>query len=565
MDYVDKALRYMNRVLTGKLAVCREVVQACERQQKDLIRKRFPYIFDRAKANRVCKFIELLKHAKGPLAGENIHLEDWQCFILTTIFGWVHRKTGYRRFSRAYAEIPRGNGKSAMSSGVALYMLCADGEQGADIYSFATTRQQARIVFDDAKAMARQSMADLQSAFGMEILANSILIPRTNSKFLPRSSQSGPNEGLNTHFACVDELHAHKTRELYDVVLKSLGKRAQGLFWSITTAGNNVEGICYEVRRTVKRILDGTVKGERQFGIIYTIDPDDDWRTEDALRKANPNYGISLNPADLLEDLNNALVNPSAENDYKTKRLDVWCNSQDAWLDMVRYRKCSRKVTLTDFVGCPCIYGLDLAAKIDIAALVRLFWRMEDGVFHYYVFPEFFLPQDTIRASGNSQYSGWVKTGLITEFPGPVIDLTAIQQYILSDLENFEILACAYDPWQASQLAQNLMAEGVPMVELGATVKNFSEPMKQVQSLIYEGRLHTDGNEVLEWMASNVVCHFDAKENIYPRKERPEDKIDGMVALIMAMNQAVFLNVEENYGETSQSEPLDWSCFSLDV
>ena len=561
MDHVDKALRYIDAVLSGKTPACAEVKQACERQKKDLKKKRFAYIFDRARANKVCKFIELLKHAKGPLAGQHIHLEDWQCFLLTTVFGWVDKKTGYRRFSRVYAEVPRGNGKSALSSGVALYMLCADGERGADIYSFATTRQQARIVFDDAKAMARQSLAELESAFGLKIFANDIQVPATYSKFLPRSSEAGTNEGLNSHFACVDELHAHKTRELYDVVLKSLGKRAQGLFWTITTAGNNLEGICYEVRRTLKKVLDGTIQNDSMFGVIYTIDPDDDWRTEAALKKANPNYGVSLNPKDLMSDLDNALVNASAENDYKTKRLDVWCNSQSAWLDMRKYRKCTVDVDISDFEGMPCIYGLDLAAKIDVAAVVRLFWRKEQDKVHYYVFPEFFLPSETIRQSCNSQYAGWAKQGLITEFDGPIIDLNAIQSFLLEDMSRFQVLACAYDPWQATQLSQNLLTEGAPMVQLSASVKNFSDPMKQVQALIYDKCLHTDGNPVMEWMASNVVCHYDAKDNIYPRKERPEDKIDGMVALIMAMNQAQFLNVEENYLDAS--EKVDWSVFSF--
>ena len=561
MDHVDKALRYIDGVLSGKIPVCKEVKQACERQKKDLRKKRFGYIFDRARANKVCRFIELLKHAKGPLAGQHIHLEDWQCFMLTTVFGWVDKKTGYRRFSRFYAEVPRGNGKSALSSGVALYMLCADGERGADIYSFATTRQQARIVFDDAKAMARQSLAELESAFGLKIFANDIQVPATYSKFLPRSSEAGTNEGLNSHFACVDELHAHKTRELYDVVLKSLGKRAQGLFWTITTAGNNLEGICYEVRRTLKKVLDGTIQNDSMFGVIYTIDPDDDWRTEAALKKANPNFGISLNPKDLMSDLDNALVNSSAENDYKTKRLDVWCNSQSAWLDMRKYRKCTVDVDIGEFEGMPCIYGLDLAAKIDVAAVVRLFWRKENDKVHYYVFPQFFLPSETIRQSGNSQYAGWAKQGLITEFEGPIIDLNAIQSFLLEDMSRFQVLACAYDPWQATQLSQNLLTEGAPMVQLSASVKNFSDPMKQVQALIYDKRLHTDGNPVMEWMASNVVCHYDAKDNVYPRKERPEDKIDGMVALIMAMNQAQFLNVEENY--LDMDEKVDWSVFNF--
>ncbi len=564
MDYVDKANRYIKNVLAGKIIVCNEVRQACQRQQKDLSKKRFAYVFNREKANRVCRFLELLKHPKGPKAGEHIHLEDWQCFHITTVFGWLNKKTGYRRFTRSYAEEPRGQGKSAISAGVALYMLLADGELGADVYSFATTRQQARIVFDDAKAMARQSAEELRNAFGLQIYANSLNVPSTNSKFLPRSSEIGSNEGLNSHFACVDELHAHKTRELYDVVIKSLGKRAQSLFWCITTAGNNIEGICYEVRRTCKKILDGTITDDKQFALIYTIDPDDDWKTEEALRKANPNFGISLNPEDLHSDLNNALVNPSAENDYKQKRLNIWTASRESWLDIRKYRRCKRKVTVDEFAGMPCIYGLDLASKVDIAALSRLFWRKEsDDKVHYYVFPQFFLPADTIKASGNSQYQGWVKQGYITEFDGPIIDLTAIQNFILEDSKKYALICCAFDPWQATQLSQNLMAEGVPMVQISATVKNFSDPMKTIQAWIYDNCLHHDGNPALEWMFGNVVCRYDAKDNVYPRKEHNEDKIDGVVATIMAVNQALQNNVEEYYIDAP--EQIDWSSFNINL
>lgn len=565
MDYVDKAKRYITKVLDGKIPACRWVKFACLRQKQDLERKKnskFPYHFDRKKANRPCKFIECLCHVKGPKAGECIHLEDWQCFIITTIFGWVD-DNGYRRFSQAYIEVGRGNGKSTFCSGIGLYMLCADGELGADIYSFATTRDQARIVFDDALAMARGNK-DLQRYYGLTPLNNSMVIIGTNSKFLPKSADAGTLDGLNTHLGIIDELHAHKTRKVYDVVNSSTSKRSQSLIFTITTAGYILDGICMERRRTVGHVLDGSVIDEALFGIIYTIDEDDDWQSEISLKKANPNWGISVNPKQIMSELISAKLNTSAQKEYLTKHLDVWVNSDHQWLKMEHYRQCiDSSLKESDFYGEYAIYGLDLASKLDISALIRLHWREIDGVIHYYVFPYFYLPADAVHSSDNSQYEGWAKDEYIQTTDGPITDLNALQEWIAEDVKQYSVLSVAYDPMQATQMSQNLLGDGVPMVELAQNLKNMSEPMKQVQALIYTGRLHVADNPVMHWMASNVVCHTDAKENIYPRKEKVQNKIDGMVALIMAINQAIQLDIEHQYISVNDSSHADWSDFSF--
>lgn len=546
-DYIAIANKYIEDVLTGVVPACSYVKQACKRQRDDLKRKRFPYHFDEARASKPCKYAELLHHVKAGKAGELILLEPWQVFIFTTVFGWVDDE-GNRRYQRAYVEVPRGNGKSTMLSCIGLYMLTADGEKGADCYSFATTRDQAKIVFNDAQQMARQN-TDLKEAYGLQVLAHSMIVPGTNSKFEPKSADGKTLDGLNTHCAIIDELHAHKTREVYDVVETSIGKRKQPIMWMITTAGFNLTGVCYEVRRYVTKLLDGSAKDDSHFGIIYTIDEKDDWRTEDALIKANPNWNVSVQPKAILSTLSKALTDPASENNFKTKHLDVWCNADSAFFQMAKWRKAYRpQVSLEDFEGMPCIYGLDLAAKTDITALVRLFFRQEDDdTVHYYAFPEFWLPQEKLQNSSNSQYQSWAKQDLIHVSDGAINSLEDIQDYIAEDAKRFDTLAIAFDPWQAYQLATNLQNEGLSMVELKPTVSNFSEPMKQVQALVYAGKLHTDGNPVLEWMASNLVAHYDAKENVYPRKETPDNKIDGMVALIMAMKQAIFMDVENSY------------------
>ena len=540
-DYCAIAQSYAKDVVAGRIPAGRFVKAACKRQIEDLKRwkaKGSPYVFDKARASKVCQFIELLPHIKGPKAGELIVLEPWQIFTLTTAFGWV-KQDGTRRFRRVYIEVPRGNGKSALSSGLGLYMLCADGEGGAEVYSFATTRDQAKIVFGDAQNMARRT-AGLKAHFGVEVNAHNINVVRTASKFEALSAEGSTLDGLNTHFACVDELHAHKTRAVYDVVETSIGKRAQSMLWVITTAGSNRAGICYEVRSFVTKVLTGVAKDESQFGIVYGLDEGDDWTTEEALIKANPNWGISVMPEVLLPLQAKAMTMPSAANNFKTKHLNEWVNADTAWMDMRAWEACAdRTLDAEHFTGEPAWVALDLASKVDIAAKVSLHVREIEGKQHFFCFGQYYLPRETVDRGENSQYQGWESMGLLTVTDGAVIDFGVIEEDLLTDCSRFEVREVPYDPFQATQLSTRMAAQGVPMVEMRPTVLNFSEPMKQLEALVLQGRLHHNGDPVLTWMMSNVVAHMDAKDNIYPRKERPENKIDGVVALIMAIGRAL--------------------------
>ena len=540
-DYCAIGLRYAKEVVAGKIPASRFVKAACKRQIDDLKRwkaKGSAYRFDTARANKVCRFIELLPHIKGPKAGELIVLEPWQVFILTTVYGWI-KADGTRRFRRVYIEVPRGNGKSALSSGVGLYMLCADAEGGAEVYSFATTRDQAKIVFGDAQNMARRTTG-LKAHFGVEVNAHNINVVRTASKFEALSAEGSTLDGLNTHFACVDELHAHKTRAVYDVVETSIGKRAQSLLWVITTAGSNRAGICYEVRSFVTKVLSGVAKDESQFGIVYGLDDGDDWTTEEALIKANPNWGISVMPEVLLPLQAKAMTMPSAANNFKTKHLNEWVNADTAWMDMRAWDACKDPTLDPElFTGEPAWVALDLASKVDIAAKVSLHVREIDGKQHFFCFGQYYLPRDTVDRGENSQYQGWESMGLLTVTDGAVIDFGVIEDDLLADCSRFEVREVPYDPFQATQMSTRMAAQGVPMVEMRPTVLNFSEPMKQLEALVLQGRLHHNGDPVMTWMMSNVVAHMDAKDNIYPRKERPENKIDGVVALIMALGRAL--------------------------
>lgn len=556
-SYTAVAQRYAQAVVAGDIPACQWVRLACQRQLQDLARfkgRSSPYRFNPVltdamgrsyrPADNLCAFVELLPHIKGPLAGTPITLEPWQVFILSTIFGWVKRD-GRRRFRRVYIEVPRGNAKSTLSSAVGLYMLTADGEGGAECYSLATTRDQARIVFGDAQQMARKS-SGFRTRYGVTVGAHNIHVLNAAAKFEALSAEGSTLDGLNIHFGCIDELHAHKTRTVYDVVETGTGKRDNSLLWVITTAGSDRAGICYEARSFVTRVLGGQVEDDSQFGIIYGLDDGDDWGTEEALLKANPNWGISVRPEVILSLQAKALQLPSATNNFRTKHCNDWVSVDTAWMDIRAWERCAdSRLSPDDFEGQPCWIGIDLASKVDIASMALLFER--DG--QVVGFVRHFLPEDTVFAAANSQYQGWMQAGRLLATPGNVTDFGLIEAELLDAAARFEIKAVAFDPFQATQFSTRMLAEGLPMIEVRPTVLNFSEPMKQLEALVLQGKWAFDGDPVLTWMVSNVVCHRDAKDNIYPRKERPENKIDGVIAVLMALNRLLLDNGDSGFIE----------------
>ena len=530
--YVQTANEYIEQVLSGEIQACRWVRLACQRQRDDLASPPAWYHFDDDRAARVCRFIERLPHIKGEWAGQPLTLQPWQVFILTTAFGWVDA-AGHRRFKTVYIEVPRKNGKSALSSGVALYMLAADGEGGAEVYSAATTRDQARIVWDDAKRMVERSEG--LRGIGVAASAHAVHVLRTASTFKALSRDQGGNlDGLNVHCAVVDELHAHKTRDVWDVLETATGARRQPMLWAITTAGFNRSGVCFEVRTYVQKILTGAAQDAEFFGCIWTIDDDDVWHDPASWQKANPNWGVSVKPEDIARKARKALEMSAATNNFLTKHLNVWVNADTAWMDMIKWRACEDDMlTLDEFEGCPAWIGIDLASKIDLAAVSIVCERA--GIL--YTFGRHYLNEDAAEDGRNSQYSGWASDGLLTVTPGNVTDYGQIEEDICELVRRFNVRAVGYDPWQATYIASRLADRGVPMVEVRQTVQNLSEPMKYLQAMVYSGKLRHNGDPVMTWMVSNVVAHLDAKENIYPRKMQPDNKIDGVVALIIALGR----------------------------
>lgn len=539
MTYVEAARAYADGVVSGAIPACRFVQQACQRQIADLESPPDGYKFDAQKATRVCAFVELCPHIKGELArrGELIKLEPWQVFILTTVFGWVDDKEN-RRFRSVYIEVPRGNGKSALSSPLGLYMLAADGEEGSEVYSAATTRDQARIVFRVAQAMARK-MPGLRKSLGVKIPAQAITQESTNGTFQALSADGHTLDGLNIHMAIVDELHAHKTPDVYEVLETGLGKRPQSMLWAITTAGFNKHGICYKTRDLVTKVLSGATTGamaDATFGIIYTIDEGDDPYSEESLIKANPNYGVSVDPGHVRQMASKAQASPQDRTNYFTKHLDVWVDANHALFDTDHWRKCEdAALDEADFANDDSVIALDLASKIDIAAKLNVYRRSVDGKDHFYVFPTFYLPRSAVEEDRHPMYRGWEMQGDLEITTGETIDFGVIEDEIRMEVPGRNIRAVVADPWQAQHMISNLQRDNFPADEMRQTVANLSEATKTLDALMREGRVHHAGNAVMNWMIGNVVGHYDAKDNVYPRKEFPANKIDGAVALIMGL------------------------------
>jgi len=543
-DFVGIALGYAQAVVKGKIVACKWVKLACKRHLDDLKasrRKAFPYYFDEDAANRICTFLSLMPHTKGKWAGkkQTITLEPWQCFAFVSLFGWKIKKNDRRRFRKAYFAVPRKNGKSIIGAGIGLYMFSIDGEFGAEVYSGATTEKQAWEVFRPAKQMLERT-PQLQEALGAEVWAKALLVPADGSRFEPVIGK--PGDGASPSCAVVDEYHEHDTSELVDTMETGMGAREQPLLLMITTAGFNIAGPCYDQEQDAKKVLDGVLDDPELFALIYTIDEGDDWTSAAALRKANPNFGISVDEDFLLAQQRLAKQSASKQTRFKTKHLNIWCSAKSAWLNMLEWAKCAdRTLSREQFKGDRCYLTLDLASRSDVCVLMLMFVRVIDGKQHFYLFGDYYLPEAAIEnAEKNANaYRKWVIEGFLQQHDGAEIDFDLIEEDMLALVAEYGPDEVVFDPYRAAQLEQRLIKNGVAAVEYQQIVKNMSLPMKELESAIKAGRVHHDGNPMLTWMMSNVVARLDAKDNIYPRKEKPEQKIDGPVAAIMGVGRAI--------------------------
>jgi phage terminase large subunit-like protein len=494
----------------------------------------------------VCAFIEKLPHVKGRWSTPTIVLEPWQCFLLTTIFGWVN-ENGLRRFRKALVVTPRKNSKTTLAAGVGLYLLTMDEEPGAEVYSAATTRDQARICWDMARLMVQRTPR-LRDRYGIEPLAHSIAIEHEGAFFKPLSRDADSLEGLNPHGAIIDELHAHKTREVFDVLDDATGSRRQPLLFVISTEGDSGEGIFPEQLDYAKAVLDGRHEDDNYFALIYTIDQEDDWTQPESWRKANPNVGVSVFEEDLEIRCRQAIANADSQASFLTKRLNVRVGAGSAYFNMLAWSTlcCDPALRIEDFRGQQCIVTLDLASKRDLTAKMIVFHRGAD----YYVFGKYYLPSDALEPGKANYdfYRGWAHQGWLTLTDGNITDYDFLERDLLEDVAAFKPKQVGVDPnYNAGQFTTRMLAEGVPMIDVAQNVQNFSEPMKQLDALTIAGRIHHNGDPVLAWAIGNVVAKRDAKENVYPRKARADNKIDPAVALIANLSLQLRLKAEPEW------------------
>lgn len=549
MNHIERAHQYAEAVLSEAVPACRWIKLACKRYLEDLDRAErdpaSPYYYDVAAAARVCRFIELLPHTKGKWArnSELLKLEPWQCFFICNVFGWTVRRTGFRRFVRAELFVPRKNGKSALAAAIGLYLAIADGEFGAEVYSGATSEKQAQEVFTPAYYMAKRT-PDLLSHYGVEISGThknptAIYKLSDGSKFEPVIGK--PGDGASPHGAIVDEYHEHKDDTLVDTMETGMGAREQPLLLVITTAGDNLSGPCYFMQRDAERGLQGvddTAEAfDHVFAMIYTIDEGDEWDSLETLRKANPNYGVSAGEDYFVRKLAEAKAASNKQATFKTKHLNIWVGAKSAYFNIDRWQRLTDPtLTLEQFRGRSAYIGMDLASKVDLAAL-GIVLEVEPG--KYVRFGKYYLPEARLLEPENDHYRAWAADEWITVTDGEMIDFRRIREDVLDLCRLLKVEELGFDPHQATMLVTDLMDEAVPVIELRASMANFSEPMKHLDAIIRAGDIRHNGDPVYTWMLSNVVTKANYKDEVYPRKERDESKIDGVVADLMAINRCM--------------------------
>lgn len=544
--HVKAANSYIKAVLLGKIPACKWVKLACERHLRDLESsktKAFPYRFDPELGDKPCRFFERLPHVKGKWAKrdlktgrrQTLKIEPWQAFIFVSIFGWVHKQTGKRRFRKARIYVPRKNGKSFIAAAVGWWMLALDGEPGAEVYAGATSEAQAWKVFQPARQMALVN-PDLPQKFKVGVQAQSLTLT-DGSIFKPIIGK--PGDGDSPHCAITDEYHEHPTSDQLDTMETGMGAREQPLSIVISTAGSNTASPCRDDWKNCELILNrtGGFEDETTFAIIFTIDEGDAWDSEDALIKANPNWGISIEPSNMLADLKAAQQRANRQSAFKTKHLNQWVSIKQAYFNLSEWQKLARPdIKREDFRQYPCFLSGDLASKHDLVALMQLFCLPDKN---YVLFGKYYLPEATLELPENQHYRNWHIGGWIEKAGIDVTDLDHFKDDVLELCAGYQVEEMPSDPNRAWGVYPALVKEGVPIVEYRNTVLMMSEPMKELDALIRSGRIIHCGDPVLEWAIGNTTGALDKKDNVFPNKETPANKIDPVVGAIMAIGRAM--------------------------
>ena len=496
--------------------------------------------YDKEKADRAVMFIESLRHTKGSYYNKPFKLLDWQERLIRDLFGVV-KEDGTRQFKQCIAFCAKKNGKSELAAAIALYLLCADHEQRAEIYGAAADRQMASLVFNVAADMIRLSPALRKRCKILDSRKRIIFTP-TNSFYQVLSSDADRAHGVSAHGVIVDEIHVQKNPDLYNVLTKGSGDaRKQPLQFIISTAGDNIHSIGYELFQKAKDIIDSRKTDPTIYPVVYAAEPDDDWTDPVAWKKANPSMGVTFPESAIREACESAKQNPSEENVFKTLRLNIWTKQAVRWMPMEKWDACNNPVDLERLRGRPCYAGLDLSSTQDLTALVLVFPPATSEE-PYSILPFAWVPEETIDQRSHKDhvnYDLWRKQGFILATPGNVIDYEAIETKIMELREIYDIREIAYDRWNSQMLIQHLSDEGMTVVPFGQGMQSMSPPTKELFKLTLEKKLVHGGHPVLRWCMDNVVVDQDAAGNIKITKARATEKVDLAVALVMALDRAV--------------------------
>lgn len=530
---------------TGLFLVC-----TVERGVMNLKKKQFEYIpsrfmledsyYDDELAQFAVMFIESLCHTKGTWAGKPFKLLDWQRQIIQDLFGIV-KPNGYRQFNTAYIEIPKKNGKSELAAAVALLLCCGDGEQRAEIYGCAADRGQATIVFDVAADMVRMCPALNRRC---KILASQkrIIYTPTNSFYQVLSAEAYSKHGFNIHGVVFDELHTQPNRKLFDVMTKGSGDaRMQPLYFLITTAGTDTNSICYETHQKAKDILEGRKIDPTFYPVIYGAGEDEDWTDPKVWIKSNPSLGETIGMDKVEAACESAKQNPGEENSFRQLRLNQWVKQAVRWMPMDKWDACAFPVNEEMLEGRVCYGGLDLSSTTDLTSFCLVF-PPEDEEEPYYVLPYFWVPEDTLELRvkrDHVPYDLWNRQGYLETTEGNVVHYGYIEKFIERLGERFNIRDIAFDRWGATQMSQDLENMGFTVVPMGQGFASMSPPTKELMKLTLEKKIAHGGHPVLRWNMDNIFIRTDPAGNIKADKAKSTEKIDGAIAMIMALDRAI--------------------------
>lgn len=521
---ISRVWKYAEGIRNGSIPACKMVKLAVERwyadwEREDLYFREEPFL-------RYCSMVATLKHFKGEFAGQNIHLEDWQLFIAANIFGWYRKETKARRYQYADVYVPRKNGKTTFAATIAIFLLYFDGEAAAEIYAAAVDKEQAKICFETAKELIRNS--PIASLF--DIYRGSIAVTKTASAFKPLTKDTKNKDGLNPHGAVCDERHAWKNNEIYDVIKTGIGARKNPLVFSISTAGTDTSYPYFRDLQFLREVMLGIHEKDNHFIMLYEPDEGDRWDDPEVWKKVNPNYGVSLYPAYLQSEFEEAKSKGgSTLAAFMTKNLNMWVDAPEVWISDDDVAECNAPTDIDALKGQPCYVGIDLASKGDLTATAFFFPRQMVALFL------FCIPEEKMKEKGDRvDYRQWREQGWITVFPGKVLDEEWYIHTVIEVMDQYDVKKVCFDPWGMWDIKNKFGRYNDKLMEYQQSIRYMSVPTKRMESDVLKHKLNFVDNPVIRWMFRNVVIYRDPNANIKLDKARSRNKIDGVVALVDA-------------------------------